>query len=374
MITKKMCLAATAAVCLLMSGGAVMAEEAAAPAAAAPAAAGPAAGAPNLAQTVALLPRAANVTVALNVAGFDNPRSLLSYVPRADLEKLILEDLEKEGGKFPAPNAAAELAGHFLFNSGLGGGFSALAVGMYVDPTTGAPPQEAVVLTGSFKAAELGPKLAASHGVTAGANGGTATVTGAEGNTFHLAMPRDGVLLISENQSWVASGGQGGLTENDGFRRSWASLGTNVPDAFVWADVALLRQAASENPMIAMFAGPVLSSNGVLLTLDPGDVPTASLLLSFNDAQGSQMGVMFFQQLIEMGKAQLAGMAGDPQMAEQLGPAMKALNELRTSSDDRSARLIMRLTELPSREEVRQSMLENAREAMSGNLPVGLPF
>jgi hypothetical protein len=337
------------------------------------------------AQALGMLPKEAGVAMALDLSAFANQQSLLSYVPRAEVEQMVAKELQEPGN--PAPTSSLEAAMKIAFMPGMSGKVSAIAMGFAPDTTTASAPAvpadpsqgtEYLVLLGSFTKAELGPQLK-PLGIKPGPTPETALLPSASGKDYFISLPADGTVLISQKQDWIAnaktiSESRSGLTASgSSFINTYQSVGGAMPDVLLYVDGGMLKQAAQSDPGAAMMMAPLLTVKGLMLSLQPGDQPQVQLTAAYADAQQAQFGAEFFRQGIQMmkGFAQQA-MAGqvqqDPAMKAQMDETMKLIDSLQVSSSDSAAKVQYKITELPDREEAKKAILEGMEGVMSGNM------
>lgn len=355
----------------LFAGSPAFGQDGAAAAPAAAAASAPAAA--GTGKALSMLPAESDVVFALNLGAFSNQQSLLSYFPRQDLEKMVAEEVAKQGT--PKPTSATEAAMRLVLLPGLSAKVSNLAAAANVDITGQTEPKDNAVISGTFTKAEL-TEAAKSLGATAG-TGDVLVIPGEGTASFQVSFPAEGVAAVSAGAEFGeavkknAAAGSGLGAANSVFTKTLTASGT--PDVMIYVPGEAVRRTAGADPMAAMMMAPLLKADGLLLALRPGTTPVAELTASFPDQQNALLGQQFFEQGLQAIKANITASAQniqDPAQKAEIDNAMQKINQLKVTSEGNAAKVTFAITELPDREQFRQDVLAKVKEALEGG---GLP-
>jgi hypothetical protein len=331
----------------------------------------------SVGKAAGLLPGDCDVVFALSLKAMDDPQSLLSFVPRAELEKMAFESLQSEGGITGVSESAAVAASKLAFlGSQTGSRTDFMAVGTRSSDAGGAqPPRTMTVLLGEFN--NVAGSLT-SIGATAG-EGNVFALPASEG-TITAASPETGVIAISEDSGWVSSvndtvtAGSNLTAAGSAFNKIAGGLAGKAPDALIYLDAKPLIANFGGAPEVQAMAGPVLKTQSIMLVLLPGSTPSAELHLSFPTDADAQLCKAWADSMIQLGKVQLMQAAqgvqasGDPSAIEQFNNINQMVNSVTTANSGTSMVLRLPVNNLPNKEEFKAKLLEGAREAMSGGL------
>lgn len=340
----------------------------------------------NLPKVLGMLPPEADVAFAADLGAFKNPKSLLSLVPSADLEKAVA-DSTKPGGA-GAPASSATEAGLRVAFGKLGSiKLNSIAVGAVSsgDPSTGMRIQrDYVAIGGNFKASEIATALKTLNVIpwSAGKNGLFPSGRGAQ---LYVNAPADNVLLISPDQDWLASAQtflkeKKGLTApNAGFDSAVDSMGGRSPDFLLFLNGNMPTRLTGNNAMMRMMLGPFTKTKGTVMSLHAATVPTLELRSAFETEEVAGFAQSFLENAIALGRAQVEDeLKQTVDVADQkyLSDAISWIDKMKPEVAGKSAVLRIPIEKRPNAEMVRDVVGEAFRSALKGNLqlPESLPI
>lgn len=335
---------------------------------------------PALQGALAALPPATNVLFAVNLRSFEAQDSLLSYVPVDEMTDMVDAQLAQTGETRRPVQSPAEAALRLAFLPSARESLHALVIGSHASATTTEDPPVHAVIAGRFDDVTLAPELAEQFQLAEGPDPAIRVMKSAEGEDIYVAVPQDNVILVSGDLNWVSKGvgyaatDKGLSAPTSAFSKTYGTITEEAPDAFLFVDSALLREAAQQQPQMQMMVGPLLQSNGLMLTLMPGQAPQVQLAAGYDSAQNAALGKQLFDQFLMMGRAQMQQFANnaDPSSQPQMQGATDVLNKLQTSTNGNAATLTYTIDELPDRAEFQQQIMQAMEEAMAGGF--GMPM
>lgn len=342
---------------------------------------------PNLPLAAGMLPGNADIVLLMDLTASNNAKSMLSLLPRAEMEKMLADEQAKKNlGKNAPAQASIEAAMRVAFDQALTGKFHSLAAGF----TTAATPtpeksfeKDYVVLLGNFKRADA-DALLKPFGVSGLAGDIPSAFPSEMANPLYASSPADNVLLLTSDSDWTGkaktlqSTGAGLMAGGSGFSSSVASLGGRAPDALIYINGALVQKSFAVDPMAAMFLGPFTKAKGIVLSLHPADIPTVELHSAFADAQTASFASQFLTQSLVVLKSQIEGSLKESQDAlekQQLTELLQNLSSVKPEVSGNSAVVRYPFTKRPDKAEFQKAFLESFRSALAGDfaMPSGMP-
>ncbi|MCC6547468.1 hypothetical protein IT570_09910 [Candidatus Sumerlaeota bacterium] len=339
----------------------------------------------NLSKVLGMLPPDAEIAFAADLGALRNPKSLLSVVPRGELEKAVSQ-AQKQGAATTPARSATEAGLRVAFGKVGTIRFNSIAVGVMTagDPADGIRIQrDYVAIGGNFKGAEVATALKAMKVIpwSAGKNG---LFPSAKGAQLFINSPTDNVLLISSDAGWLSAAQgllkqQNGLTANNtDFDSAVESMGGMSPDFLLFLDGSIPSRLAGNSAMTRMMLGPFTKTKGTVMSIHSAAVPTVELRSAFENAETAGFAQSFLESAISLGRAQATdelSQTVDAADKRYLQDTIDLIDKMKPEVSGKSMVLRVPIEKRPDTEMVAGMVTEAFRSALQGNLqlPISLP-
>lgn len=316
----------------------------------------------SLSESASALPAETNLIFAMNFSGFENEQSLLSYIPTQELTASMRE-MALAKGEMPPVDSAMEAALRIAFlEPETVSTLDFMVVGATIDPADPQPSNEKIILVGSFTASSLLERYE-PIGLTAGESENIMTLPMTQDRKMHLRLT-NGSLYISADEEWSKNASAEGEAPALLLDQQFAS----EADAILMAETASITPKDIQ-PQVRMMTAPLLQSKAIAFALLPGETPSVNFFGTYANEGAAQTGAKYFEQMLALGKGQIQMLADrqkqrNPEAAQQMVESSKWIEDVVVTHTTNMAKMTLNFTDLPSRDEVRQDIIDAMDQVM----------